>query len=253
MTPSEDGKSADDWNAALEKAKLDALAEFAAGAGHEINNPLAIIRGHAQILLQKTVDSESKKHLGVILNQVQRIYEMIADIRLFARPPCPECVPMDLVSVLKNVIQEQSELVAKWNSARNVDRDIRIHWKFSAPDSLSVCFDPAHVHTIFAILCKNAVEAILANDSQTGEIEVSCETTQNSTIEVLVKNDAAAIPKEVLPHIFSPYYSGRQAGRGLGFGLSKAWRLLEQMNGRIEVYRENHDKTCFKVTFFGDF
>ena len=50
-----------------------------------------------------------------------------------------------------------------------------------------------------------------------------------------VRDDGPGIPAEVRPHIFNPFYSGREAGRGLGFGLSKSWRIITQHGGRIEV------------------
>ena len=67
--------------------KLAALAEFAAGAGHEINNPLTVISGRAQLLLRGETDPQRRRDLAVIHVQAMRITEMIADLRLFATPP----------------------------------------------------------------------------------------------------------------------------------------------------------------------
>ena len=71
----------------LEQEKLAALAEFAAGAGHEINNPLTVIAGRAQLFLREETDPERRRGLALINAQAMRVYEMIADLRLFARPP----------------------------------------------------------------------------------------------------------------------------------------------------------------------
>ncbi len=77
------------FDAALEAEKLEALAEFAAGAGHEINNPLTVISGRAQLLLRDEKDPERRRTLALIRAQAVRVNEMIADMRLFARPPEP--------------------------------------------------------------------------------------------------------------------------------------------------------------------
>src|SRR5690606_20308915 len=78
-----------DLRALLEREKLEALAEFAAGAGHEMNNPLAVIAGRAQLLLKDETDAQKRRELAVIHAQAMRVHEMIADLMLFARPPQP--------------------------------------------------------------------------------------------------------------------------------------------------------------------
>ena len=71
----------------LEREKLAALVEFAYGAGHEINNPLANIAARAQTLLEDEPDPERRRKLAAIRRQAMRAHEMIADLMLFARPP----------------------------------------------------------------------------------------------------------------------------------------------------------------------
>src|SRR5664279_4055523 len=82
---------------ALEREKLEAMAEFAAGAGHEINNPLTVIAGRAQLLLRGETDPERRHALALMNAQAMRVYEMIADMMLFARPPRPELQPVEVV------------------------------------------------------------------------------------------------------------------------------------------------------------
>lgn len=223
----------------IEQEKIDALAEFAAGAGHEINNPLTIIRGRAQILLQEIDHPDHRKHLATILNQVQRAYEMIADIRLFARPPKPEWESMDLAETLRNVVREQSELGSP-----------EMIWELVVPESVPIHSDPVILHTVFAILCKNAREAL---GTKPGILRITC-TAQDHQWKISVEDNGPGIPKEIGPLIFSPYFSGRQAGRGLGFGLPKAWRFLEQINGTISLADADtfagHSTpgACFEIT-----
>src|SRR5262249_42182331 len=73
----------------LQSQKLTALAEFAAGAGHEINNPLAVISGQAQYLLSHEADPDRQRALQTIINQVQRIHRLLVEVMHFARPPQP--------------------------------------------------------------------------------------------------------------------------------------------------------------------
>src|SRR5213593_1788150 len=96
---------ADAWRRALEEEKLAALAEFAAGAGHEINNPLAVICGRAELLREET-HPERRRDLATIHAQARRIYEMIADLMLFARPPQPALAPVDLDGLLVELARD---------------------------------------------------------------------------------------------------------------------------------------------------
>ncbi|PWG73888.1 hypothetical protein DF186_20725, partial [Enterococcus hirae] len=76
--------------------KLEAMAEFAAGAGHEINNPVATIVGRVQMLLKTEMDPERRQSLATIGGQAYRVRDMIGDAMLFARPPAPrpEVLPL---------------------------------------------------------------------------------------------------------------------------------------------------------------
>jgi len=232
----------------LERQKMDALAEFAAGAGHEINNPLAIIGGRAQLLLREISNPEHRKHLASILAQVRRAYEMIADIRLFARPPKPEFSHVNVSAILRDVASRF------FDATSDVTSDNKIVWDLhNVTDDVRIDADGAFLETIFSALCKNAVEAIGQQKigqheiEQQGQINISCEYCL-AGVRVTIDDSGPGISPEHLPLIFSPYFSGRQAGRGLGFGLCKAWRLLGLMGGSIKAENRTPKGTRFVVT-----
>ena len=97
---------------AVEAEKIAAMAEFAAGAGHEINNPLAVIAGRAQLLLRDEADPERRRDLALMNAQAMRVNEMIADLRLFATPPELERQSLDLTALVRRVIDEMQPLAA---------------------------------------------------------------------------------------------------------------------------------------------
>lgn len=96
----------------LEREKLEAMAEFAAGAGHEINNPLAVIAGRAQLFMRQESDPERRRVLASMNTQAMRVYEMIADMMLFARPPEPQVAPLDLSHLVDEFLEELAEVAA---------------------------------------------------------------------------------------------------------------------------------------------
>ncbi|MBQ3331984.1 MAG: HAMP domain-containing histidine kinase [Thermoguttaceae bacterium] len=205
-----------------DSALLDALAEFAAGRGHEINNPLAIISGHAQILLQEAEAADERHHLAVILAQVKRAYEMIADVRLFSRPPEPQ------ISVF-SPRQWLASSLDVWEEDHASPAVSLVRHRFEGEDSFAS--DPAMLGTILGALLKNAREALV---SQRGVIQVSGQC-RGGYFLFSVEDDGPGIAEEVRPHIFSPYFSGRPAGRGLGFGLPKAYALTRALGGTITL------------------
>ncbi|MEK6246958.1 MAG: ATP-binding protein [Planctomycetales bacterium] len=83
-------------------------------------------------------------------------------------------------------------------------------------------------------MCTNSLEAI----GHGGRIEVSAQRSSEksgNTVIISVVDDGPGLSPEQHRHLFDPFYSGREAGRGLGFGLSKCWRIIQNHGGRIEV------------------
>ena len=208
----------------LEREKLDALAEFAAGAGHEINNPLAIIGGHAQLLLGEIDHPAHKRHLAVILAQVKRAYEMIADVRLYARPPIPSPERFDPTAWLNEFLDTWRERYPDWPGTVTETFD-------PLPDTF--VSDRAVWGTILDALLKNAVEALGRRSD--GRIFLFAEAVSPDRIRIVAEDNGPGVAESIRPLIFSPYFSGRASGRGLGFGLPKADALVRTLGGTLEL------------------
>ena len=206
---------------AAESEKLAALAEFAAGAGHEINNPLAVIAGRAQLLLRDETVPERRRDLALINSQAMRIYEMIADLRLFANPPELERQSLDLTVLLGKVLEEMRSLAAQQGTSVVVN---------AGSDAILIDGDPVQLAVAVKALCQNALEAL----GNGGRVEVAMDGN-GQCASIVVADDGPGITPQQRPHIFEPFYSARQAGRGVGMGLSKCWRIVTQHGGRIEV------------------
>ena len=217
----------------MSEQHLEALAEFAAGAGHEINNPLAIISGHVQLLLAQVNDPQHRRSLAVIAAQVNRAYEMIADIRLFARPPKPEFMQFDLYAKIDELVEKQIP--------EFLPPGITLQWKHDEP-ALILESDPVQISVALIALVRNAIESLGKKGAITLEVKQDKETSQ---IEIRILDDGPGIPAEIREMIFSPFFSGRQAGRGLGFGLPKAWRIAKQCGGSLELECGEPANTCF--------
>jgi signal transduction histidine kinase len=220
-----------DFQRALEAEKLEAMAEFAAGAGHEINNPLTVISGRAQLLLREETDPERRHALALISAQAMRVYEMIADMMLFARPPRPELRPVELVELIDDVAADFLPRCARQETS------IR---RTGAAGPILVEADPVQLNVALRAICQNAMEALQSG----GHIEIGVEKGDGPAlppplfhreVRISVSDDGPGLKPEERRHVFDPFYSARQAGRGVGLGLSKAWRIITNHGGRIEV------------------
>lgn len=214
-----------DYQHDLEIEKLEAMAEFAAGAGHEINNPLTVISGRAQLLLRDESDPERRHALALISAQARRVHEMIADMMLFARPPSPERRPVDILEIIDEIVKAiRPECARQETSIRRIKGE---------SGSIIVEADRVQIGMAIRAICRNAIEALQSG----GTIEIEAESdAEHSEAVIRIKDDGPGIKPEERRHIFDPYYSARQAGRGLGLGLSKAWRIVvTNHGGRIDV------------------
>lgn len=230
------------FQSALETEKLESLKALAYGASHEINNPLANISTRAQTLMREETDPERHRKLAEINKQAFRAHEMIADMMLFARPPALQREPVNLTGLVDELIREL---------APDAERQGSELFRVTADEPLVVEADGGHLAVALRALCTNSLEAL----SVGGRIEIFVQLTDepatdsNGTrwAEILVSDTGPGIPPEVRRHLFDPYYSGREAGRGLGLGLSKCWRIVTDHGGHIDVSSEPTRGSTFAI------
>ncbi len=226
-----------DLRALLEQEKLEALAEFAAGAGHEMNNPLAVISGRAQLLLRNETDPERRRELAIIHTQALRVHEMIADLMLFARPPQAMLATVDLTALCRRLLAELAAEAA----------ERKIAFAAQIEESLQLAADATQLAVALRALLDNALEAI----GREGQITLTCRAVADpadpAMIELLVSDSGPGISPDVRRHLFDPYFSGRPAGRGLGLGLCKCWRIVTNHGGQIDVDSEPGQGATFRI------
>lgn len=205
----------------LQRAKLDAMKELAYGASHEINNPLANIALRAQTLLKREEDPDKRKALEAMHRAAMRAHEMISDLMLFARPPKLVKQPTDVREVALSVVQE---LATRFES---MGTEIACH---AGETAISANVDKEQLIVAVRAVVENSLDAL----GQGGQVALSVEASGTSAILRVVDN-GPGVPPEIAPHVFDPFFSGREAGRGLGFGLSKCWRLVTDHGGTVRL------------------
>lgn len=226
-------QDSDEEQARLRDDKLNSLAEFAAGAGHELNNPLAVIVGRAQLLLGRTTDPETSRSLRIILSQAQRTHRILRDLMFVARPPALRpraCRPSEVLRAALAGFQEEFE-----------SRGIRLICELESAEPQTWA-DPDALTHLAETLIRNAIQAT----SPGGRIQVRS-GRQGNELRWSVGDSGGGIGPSEGDHLFDPFFCGRQAGRGLGLGLPRAARSLALVGGRLNWSSSPGQGSVFQV------
>ncbi len=205
----------------LRAKKLSELGELSAGVAHEIRNPLASIRGYAQLIQSELpAEHQTAADIEIILNEVDRLDTIIDRFLTFARPNAPRLS----LCHMNAIIQDTLDLLKQDEQIKN----IKIRHRYSKNDLVQVDYE--QMKQVFINLLLNAVQAM----PKGGNIElVTLYSAQNRTMEIYIVDEGDGIPAEHLKKIFRPFYTTRDNGSGLG--LSICSRIIENHNGIMEV------------------
>lgn len=201
-------------------AKLTALAELAAGAGHEINNPLAVISGHAQRLFRAEPDPDRGESLQTIIRQSQRIAGIVRDLMQFARPPQPKPHRAAAIELLAAV---RDELVTFAQ-----EKGVRVEIG-SVPATALVRCDFGQIKHALGAVARNGIEAAGSG----GVVRLKCADGEDEMVSFVVEDSGPGLSAAALEHCFDPFYCGRSAGRGRGLGLPTAWQFARVNGGDL--------------------
>lgn len=223
------------FDAALADARLEAVRQLAYGAGHEINNPLANIATRGQSLLRDEPDPQRRRKLATIVDQAFRARDMIGGLMVFAKPPVARPARVDLAALVESVIGSLGERPGGEGLTLRSDVPADAVWGW---------VDPKLVAEALHAVILNAIEAA----QQAGTVTVSLAASSEDGLQaILVKDDGPGIDREDLPVVFDPFHCGREAGRGLGVGLSHAWALARACGGRMELVSGSEQGTSVRL------
>ncbi len=199
------------------------LYHLAYGLSHELNNPLANIATRAGVLLHEETRLPQRQLLDAIIDNAMRGSEMIGDMMLIARPPTLSIADIDFERWFDQVCQRASE----WCDQRQVT----LHFANALGDTKRVRFDPIAIQEALWCFVRNAIEAVSPN----GTVQLNASLHANR-LEVTVCDDGPGLSSHALAHAFDLFFSGREAGRGLGMGLAKADRVIKMHRGTTNIH-----------------
>lgn len=210
--------------------RLAELGAMAATLAHEIRNPLAAMRGAAQMLAGENGSDTSRTLTEILMKETDRLSSLVRDFLLFARPAAPQRNPVDLDQLARDL----AAMVQSDPLSRGVEIDVQAK---PAP----AFADADQLRQVVLNLLRNALVAA----GPGGRVKVATDVREGRP-SISVWDSAGAIPPENLKKIFDPFFTTREGGTGLG--LSTAHSIVGAHGGVIDVTSSPRDGTQFVVT-----
>ncbi|MDD3580061.1 MAG: PAS domain S-box protein [Desulfobacca sp.] len=207
----------------LQNKRLAAVGQMAAHIGHEIKNPLMLIGGFAQqVQRSASLEEKDQRKLQIIQEETRRLERFLTDLGSFTRVSTPHKVPGKIILLL----QEVAEMM------ESSFKEQKVKFCLQPPPEVPVfSFDPGQIRQVFLNLFKNALEAMPAGGQLTVKIEVG-----DHDIALIIADTGQGIPPEVQKELFSPFFTTKEKGTGLGLVISR--QIIEQHQGEIAIESE---------------
>jgi putative nucleotidyltransferase with HDIG domain len=210
-------------NEILRSKTMITVGEMAAGAAHEMNNPLAVISGRAQLLASALADPKLKHAANLIGEQAHTITDIITELMAFAKPQQPKISECELPELVGRALHETKLITDP------VDRQIEV----TMTDVPPVLVDPEQVTAALREVIGNAIQA---TDEKTGQITIhAAYDAYSSRVALTVADNGHGMDDETLKRAFDPFFSSKPAGRRRGMGLPKALRWIEASGGTMRL------------------
>ena len=226
--------------------RLATLGQLAAGAAHEIRNPLTSIRSTIQYLRKSLKESKQSEMVGGLIDEVDRINGIIEGLLSFSKPAMPEIKTVDLQLLLRQTMT----LVE--TTAKKQKVDISLEYE---PAKSTLKADPAQLKQVFLNVIMNSLEAIGENGSIGVRVDFISKGGRfaskfDSCYFISFQDSGPGIPRADMDHIFDPFFTTKKEGTGLGLSIS--YRIIQQHDGDIEIESttedQNPEKHGTKVT-----
>jgi PAS domain S-box-containing protein len=235
-------------NQLLHAQKMESVGRLAGGVAHDFNNMLTVILGHAELSLMKIDPAQQIfGYLEQIRNAAKKSADLTRQLLAFARKQVVAPKALDLNATVAGMLNMLQRLIGE---------DIQINWQ-PGVNLWQVKVDPSQIDQILANLCVNSRDAI----ADVGRITI--ETGNNvfdaddcahhvdfmpgEYVRLAVSDDGCGMDKEMLSHIYEPFFTTKEMGKGTGLGMATVYGIVKQNNGAINVYSEPGIGTTFTI------
>jgi len=211
--------------------RLNIVSQMAASVAHEIRNPMSAIRGYAQLLMRR-LGEEHSKYFNIILEELDRANSIIGDFLSLAKNKHTEKEQR----FINDIINDIYPLI--YGEAVEKEITVRLDLPTDVP---SISINEREIRQVILNLVRNAIEAM----TEKGNLTIKTKAIKGG-IQLVISDTGCGISKENLGKIFSPFYTDKDNGTGLG--LSVCLSIIERHQGSIEVESQEGVGTTFTIT-----
>lgn len=212
--------------ALYQSEKLSALGSLLAGVAHELNNPLSVVVGHAQLMKETAVDVRTIERATKIGNAADRCSRIVKSFLAMARQRPPERRAVEL----RDIIQATLDVTGYSLRTANVEVTLDID-----PKVPPVWADPDQMNQVVTNLTVNAQQAMMEVQSPR-KLDITASYDDHREEVVLEMTDTGpGIPEDIRNRIFEPFFTTKDIGEGTGIGLAVSHRIVEAHDGRIRA------------------
>ena len=209
----------------LPPSSVEVLAEMAAGVAHELNNPLSVIAGRAQLLAQAESDGQKRHVLDVIGENARDASSIVDDLMTFAQPEPPKPAAVNV----RQVIQEAVEFAAQKTGGEAINVQVQV-----ADGVRNVFVDSAQVVSAVANVIANSVESYA---DALGPVKITVEPSEGAA-RLQINDLGYGMDPETIRKATYPFFSAKPAGRKRGMGLAYTARFIQLNRGTLSI--ESH-------------
>jgi|GEM_PF-4973928 len=228
---------------AAHSARLASIGKLAAGVGHEINNPLAILKGYLTIALRKLENSsgkdvfEMRSYLTKCDKVVSRIENIVNGLRAFSRNDSLIQISFDPLSAIQETYNMIHEIYKKDGFVLNLIYD-------KTDPSVEVRGNLGNFQQVLMNLIANAKDAVASNEIKEITIRYALKDDQ---VLIDVQDNGTGVPEDIIDEIFDPFFTTKDVNEGTGIGLSLVHNFTQEMGGDLSVKSEAGRHTTFTI------
>lgn len=213
--------------------KLALVGELAAGAAHEIRNPLAVIQGFLSLMNQSISDAEKERfYLPLVMKEIERINSIIEEMLLLSKPGAPILQKVYIEDIVRDILPLMTQ-----PSPSRQERQIEFVIDL---EKVAVFVDANQIKQVLHNLIRNSMEAMAGQ----GHISIYS-TVKDDVYQIFIKDTGTGIPLEMQSTLYHPFSTSKETGTGLG--LTIVQRILQNHEGKIELVSTSSKGTTFLI------